>query len=223
MTSVIWRRYAFSRSQGTCPSTVASPAVGIEEPGEHLQRGRLAGAVRSEEPDDLARRDVEGDPLDGDDILGLPLRRGSAPKRAALIRARGHRRSCADRGPGWQALTDLSRYRCPWQARATLSSMHAVLVGLVAGPWSRRPVHAPTHDTPVSGIKQAISGFIGEHRSVSHRGPGRKRERANQNWWQGRIQSGRSNSRDDWFTGVGDTGLEPVTSTMSTWRSNQLS
>ena len=37
----------------------------MEQPGEHLQRGGLAGAVRAEEADDLAGLDLEGDPVDG--------------------------------------------------------------------------------------------------------------------------------------------------------------
>ena len=36
----------------------------VEQAGEHLQRRRLAGAVRAEEADDLARRDLEGDRVD---------------------------------------------------------------------------------------------------------------------------------------------------------------
>ena len=43
----------------------------IQEPREHLQRGRLAGTVRAEEADDLPRADVEGDPLDGAHVACL--------------------------------------------------------------------------------------------------------------------------------------------------------
>src|SRR5204862_5473197 len=40
------------------------PARRIEEARQHLERGRLAGAVRAEEPDDLAGLDVERDRVD---------------------------------------------------------------------------------------------------------------------------------------------------------------
>ena len=40
----------------------------VEQPREHLQRRRLAGAVRAEEADDLAGRDVERDAVDGLDL-----------------------------------------------------------------------------------------------------------------------------------------------------------
>ena len=36
------------------------PGSRVEEAREHLERGGLARAVRSEEPDPLARRDLEG-------------------------------------------------------------------------------------------------------------------------------------------------------------------
>jgi hypothetical protein len=38
----------------------------VEQPGEHLQGGRLAGAVRAEQADYLAAVDAEGDPVDGE-------------------------------------------------------------------------------------------------------------------------------------------------------------
>ena len=37
------------------------------EPRDHVERGRLAGAVRPDQPDDLAFLDVERDPVEGDD------------------------------------------------------------------------------------------------------------------------------------------------------------
>jgi hypothetical protein len=36
----------------------------VQQPGEHLQRGGLARAVRPEESDDLTGRDVERDAVD---------------------------------------------------------------------------------------------------------------------------------------------------------------
>jgi hypothetical protein len=43
---------------------VISRRNSVEEPGEHLQRRRLAGPVRAEEADDLARLDRERDRVD---------------------------------------------------------------------------------------------------------------------------------------------------------------
>ena len=60
---------------------------GVEEAGEHLQRRRLAGAVRAEEADDLARADLERDPVDGGDVARLPPEEalhGRAQPRLAL-------------------------------------------------------------------------------------------------------------------------------------------
>ena len=41
--------------------------VGRVEPRDHVERRRLAGAVRPDQADDLAVQDVEGDPVEGDD------------------------------------------------------------------------------------------------------------------------------------------------------------
>ena len=43
----------------------------VEQAGEHLQRRRLAGAVRAEEADDLARLDLERDHVDRTHLAGL--------------------------------------------------------------------------------------------------------------------------------------------------------
>src|SRR5262249_57359827 len=48
-----------------------------KEPGEHLHRGGLAGAVRAEEAEDLAATDVEADVVDRGEIAepaGEPFR-----------------------------------------------------------------------------------------------------------------------------------------------------
>ena len=50
---------------------VRLPSARIEQAGEHLERGRLPGAVRAEEADDLARRNVERDLVDGTHLAGL--------------------------------------------------------------------------------------------------------------------------------------------------------
>ena len=47
------------------PEHVSLARAGVEQAREHLQGGRLAGAVRAEEADDLAGLDVEGDGVDG--------------------------------------------------------------------------------------------------------------------------------------------------------------
>ena len=47
------------------PATVAVPAVGRQQRGQHPQRRGLAGAVGPEEADDLALGDVEVDAVDG--------------------------------------------------------------------------------------------------------------------------------------------------------------
>ena len=44
------------------------PRVGVDEPEDRAQRGRLAGAVRAEEAGDRARLDAEAQP---GDRLGL--------------------------------------------------------------------------------------------------------------------------------------------------------
>src|SRR4029078_8165371 len=48
------------------------PGRWVQQPAEHLQGRRLAGAVRPEEPDNLARRDVEADPVDRMDLAVIP-------------------------------------------------------------------------------------------------------------------------------------------------------
>src|SRR5438876_9573331 len=44
----------------------------VQEAGEHLEGGRLAGPVRTEEADDLARRNIETDAVDGMNLAVLP-------------------------------------------------------------------------------------------------------------------------------------------------------
>ena len=62
---------ARTRAARSAPATVAVPAVGVEQRGEHPQRRRLAGAVGAEQADDLAGGDVEVDARDGVDRSGL--------------------------------------------------------------------------------------------------------------------------------------------------------
>ena len=52
------------RSQGTKPRTLASPAVGCKQAGEHLERGGFPGAVRPKKADEIAFCDLKGDIID---------------------------------------------------------------------------------------------------------------------------------------------------------------
>ena len=68
-----------SRSQ---PTTVAVPAVGSQQRGQHPQGGRLAGAVGAEEADDFARlRPVTSTPQHGVDRALLGGERAGQPAR----------------------------------------------------------------------------------------------------------------------------------------------
>lgn len=50
-------------------------AAGMDQPGEHLERGGLARAVRAEEPDDFAGADLEARLLDGFDVVVLAIKK----------------------------------------------------------------------------------------------------------------------------------------------------
>ena len=56
------------RRSTSWPATSAEPPVGCDERAEHVDRGRLAGAVRAEEPEDLAAGHLEVDRADGFDL-----------------------------------------------------------------------------------------------------------------------------------------------------------
>ena len=58
--------------------------VGSQQPDEDLQRGRLAGAVRADEADDLALVRLEREALEG----GLPVVR--LPELLQFDRGKGH-------------------------------------------------------------------------------------------------------------------------------------
>ena len=66
--SAIRRRKSRSRFDGHVPEHACLAGGDVEQPREHLQRRRLAGAVRPQEADDLAGRDVERDAVDGLDL-----------------------------------------------------------------------------------------------------------------------------------------------------------
>ncbi len=57
----------------------------MQQPGEHLQRRRLAGTVRSEEADDLAGLDREAHLADGDDIAMRALDETPCRRLEALL------------------------------------------------------------------------------------------------------------------------------------------
>ncbi len=76
------------RSQGVKPSTRALARGGVEQAGEHLQRGGLAGAVRAEKADDLAGLDRKADLLDGLDVVELAVEK-AAHRRAEAAFAFG--------------------------------------------------------------------------------------------------------------------------------------
>ena len=61
-------------------------AGGIEQAGEHLQRGGLARAIRSEKAHELARLDAEADVIDGDGLLVLAADQAAdGPAEAGLL------------------------------------------------------------------------------------------------------------------------------------------
>ena len=136
----------------------------VEQPGEHLERGRLAGAVRSQKTDHLARRDVERNTVNRDDLLGLSVKEGADGRAEARL---------------------------------------------------------PLRD--VVGLAQIANADRGQNTGLlCHKTPLTWRLGANSTMMETDFERGVEQA-PGCFTGVGDTGLEPVTSTMSTWRSNQLS
>src|SRR5690606_17504925 len=97
------------------PGDRASAAARREDAGQHPDRGRLAGAVRTKKAEDLALGHVERDAVDGDEAaetaLQLPDRHGDVLLRRAHVRfpwtepkrrrppARARRCACS----GWRA------------------------------------------------------------------------------------------------------------------------
>ena len=74
-SSTFWKVRAIPRRTIPCTGVFSSvsPAksdvalVRRVQPRDHVERGRLAGAVRADQADDLALRHVERDPVEGDD------------------------------------------------------------------------------------------------------------------------------------------------------------
>ena len=90
MTSVMRRSSARSRRSGRCPSTDDRADGRVEQPAQHLERRRLAGAVRAEEADDLAGLDREATCRRRRPPHGSGGARGCAPRPAGPRSPHGH-------------------------------------------------------------------------------------------------------------------------------------
>ena len=73
--------------------------IGGAQTLEDLDRGRLAGAVRPEHPEDLAPPDLEGDSVDGFDVAVVLLQVGDANDRRVALRHRTSLPLPADTAP----------------------------------------------------------------------------------------------------------------------------
>ena len=81
-TSTPIRRASSMRCRdGSSPATRTRPADGTRMPGQHLDRRRLAGAVRAEVAEQLAALDAEGDAVDRVDDTPLAPEAGRAGAR----------------------------------------------------------------------------------------------------------------------------------------------
>ena len=88
-------RMYIGSSVTSCPSSSHAAGIGRRQADGHIERRGLAGAVRSEQADDLARGDVEVDAADD---------RASAVRLGEVVRAKGGHR-------GWSADVRLRRCR----------------------------------------------------------------------------------------------------------------
>ena len=100
-TTPIRRFAAAGWARTSIPATNARPPVGTTVVVEHPDRRRLAGAVRAEQPEELAGLDLEVDPVDGRHRAGVarkdlaePLRpdRRLTPRRRRLESRRDRHR-----------------------------------------------------------------------------------------------------------------------------------
>ena len=78
------------------PRNATGPAVGSIDAGDDVEEGRLAGAVRPDEADDRALRDVEVDVVDGDQAAE-PLRDVRRASRRSSPLGRRRRRAASPR------------------------------------------------------------------------------------------------------------------------------
>ena len=74
----------------------SSPPRGGDEPHDRVQRRRLAGAVRADQPDDLAPPDLEREAADGRDAA-VARRRGRRARASGRSRARSSRTALSPR------------------------------------------------------------------------------------------------------------------------------
>ena len=91
---------------------IGRPGGGVQQPGQHLQRRRLPGAVRPQEPDDLAGPDLEADVLHRVDILRLAVDQAREGRPHAAL-ALGH-------DIGLAQVVDGDRRGCPGISHAVL-------------------------------------------------------------------------------------------------------
>ena len=59
------------------PEHPSFAAGGMQQPGEHLEGGGLAGAIRAQETHHLAGGQVEGQPVHGLDFLHAAVKQGA--------------------------------------------------------------------------------------------------------------------------------------------------
>ena len=59
------------------PEHLTFPAGGVQQTGEHLEGGGLAGAIRTQETHHLARYQVESQPVHCHDFLHAPVEQGA--------------------------------------------------------------------------------------------------------------------------------------------------
>ena len=129
------------------PSTIGAARIDRAHPLDHLERGRLARAVRSEDPEDLALGDLEADAVDrlqaavslaqvadGDDrpelmARGMLVRTRAARRRAATV-------CCGDRRPA-ELLHRAASTRGSHRARAVRVGHQRVDRG---GQVARKPI-----------------------------------------------------------------------------------
>ena len=94
-------RMYIGSSVTSAPSSSTRPESGAVSPTDHRERRRLAGAVRPEQSDDFAGRNVEVDALD-DRAAAVRLRQIARPQRRHSVAPRWARDTSLtiDRLPG---------------------------------------------------------------------------------------------------------------------------
>ena len=133
-------------------------AAGQQQRGEDLDERRLAGAVRPEQPEELARTDLEVDSVERDDILWL---RPVDPTDAA----------CLDRGrdAGGHETARLEGLAGPESLPAGGFDWKMVIERVGDSNQTRHGQMAPTQ-IPGAKVSQALDGAL----AVSGQSPGRR-------------------------------------------------